>query len=70
MQNTLDTYNPVKLSDLPKGEYFTLNKSTTVVYSKGAYDRTNKTWFCPKATDISVERILKGATIVYTGFTY
>jgi hypothetical protein len=67
---TFDTYTPAKLADLPKGEYFTLRKDTTVVYSKGEYDRAAKAWCCPKETDISIERVLKGTTIVYTGFSY
>jgi hypothetical protein len=67
---TFDTYQPVTLAELPKGEYFTLRKDTTVVYSKGEYDRAAKAWFCPKAEDISISRVLKGSTIVYTGFTY
>jgi len=67
---TFDTYTPTALADLPKGEYFTLRKDTTVVYSKGDYDRSAKAWLCPKAEDISIERALKGTAIVYTGFTY
>ena len=67
---TFDTYEPTVLADLPTGEYFTLRKDTTVVYSKGQYDRSAKAYMCPKAEDICVERVLKGTTIVYTGFTY
>lgn len=65
-----DTYNAVKLADLPKGEYFTISEGSESVYSKGEYDRSTKGWFCPKADDISVERLLKGSKVVYTGFTY
>ena len=65
-----DIYTPTKVSDLTKGEYFTLRPNTEVVYVKGPYDKSAKAWMCPKAEDFCIARILKGDTIVYTGFTY
>lgn len=67
---TLDTYTPAQLSTLPKGEYFTLRQGSTVVYCKGEYERSAKAWLCPKAEDISIERALRGTTVVFVGFTY
>lgn len=63
-----------KLKDLKKGEYFTLkpitNPTEKQVYIKGDYDRTEKKYDCGRFHDISLNKYIKGDTIVYTDFTF
>lgn len=62
------------LKDLKKGEFFTLKPidepKETQVYIRDDYDKSEKKYFCQKWCDISVGRLLKGETKVYTEFTF
>lgn len=64
----------VKLSDLKKGEYFTLKDieypKESQVFIKGEYDRSEKAYYCDKFSDISSCKILKGNKLVYTDFYF
>ena len=62
------------VKELKKGEYFTLKPikepKETQVYIRGEYDREYKKYRCDKFSDISVDRLLKGNTVVYTDFFF
>lgn len=62
------------LKELKRGEWFTLkpiNEPTEKqVYIKGDYDRSEKKYDCGRFHDISLNKYLKGSTVVYTGFTF
>ena len=62
------------VKELKKGEYFTLKPikepKETQVYIRGEYDREYKKYRCGKFSDISVDRLLKGNTVVYTDFFF
>lgn len=62
------------LKDLKQGEYFTLKPydcpDENKVYVRGEYERTEKKYSCTKFTDTCAETFKKGATTVYTGFTF
>jgi len=65
---------PKKLKDLKRGEYFTLKPiaepTERQVYIRGDYDRFDKRYECMRFDDISLARMLKGDTYVYTDFTF
>lgn len=64
----------IKLKELKNGEYFTLRPyaepSAARVYVKNEYDRSSKKYEVAKFLDFCDTRLLKGDTIVYTGFTF
>lgn len=63
-----------QLKDLKKGEYFTLKPiaepTEKQVYIKGDYDREERKYDCGRFHDISLNKMLKGTTTVYTDFTF
>ena len=65
----------IKLSELKKGEYFTRKPveypTDHQVLIRGEYDRTTKKYENPHFDDAwSNGVMLKGSTVVYTGFTF
>lgn len=64
----------MKLKDLKKGEFFTLKPiaepKSSQVYIKDEYDRSEKKYLAIKFSDISVGRLFKSDTTVYTDFTF
>lgn len=63
------------LRELPRGSYFTLKDygdypDEKRVYIKQDYDRTSKKYSCIKFDDINAETFKKGATVVFTDFTF
>lgn len=64
----------VKLSDLKKGECFTLKDieypKENQFFIKGEYDRSEKAYICDKFSDISVCKVLKGDKLVFTDFYF
>lgn len=65
----------VSLREIPQGEYFTLNEPTDdpnegIVWVRGAYDRTDKSYYCYKYADVNHERAMKGSRKVWVGFCF
>jgi hypothetical protein len=63
------TYNPVKLSALPMGEYFTRKEGACRVYQLAGYDKVKNVFLCDDTMDGS-EVWLAGDAIVFNGFDY
>lgn len=64
----------IKIKDLPKGEYFTLNPlefpKDSQVWVKGEYERSTKKYSTHKWSDVNHEVLRKGDKEVYIGFTF
>ena len=64
----------IKLSELKKGDFFTRKPceypSDKQVLIRDDYDRSSKKFSCIHFDDICNEIFLKGATVVYTDFTF
>jgi len=62
------------IRDLKPGEWFTLKEIEEPrpgqVWVRGAYCREEKKYCCYNWADICRERLLKGSTAVFTGFTF
>ena len=63
-------YTPIMLKDVKPGEFITRKPNTNNVYIRGAFERTSKKYSITATADHCKELLLKGSTIVYTGFTY
>lgn len=60
-----------ELKELKKGDFFKLKDlDTAIVYVRGEYDRSTKTYSCFKFEDVNDERFLKGSKKVFVGFTF
>ena len=72
--NELEYLTPVKIKDLKKGEYFTrkpvMYPKDCQVFIRDDYERSSKKYYCLRFSDINDCLMLKGETIVYTGFTF
>ena len=60
----------IKLKDVKSGEFIMRKPDAKKVYTKGDYDKTYKKYSCEDWEDISRNLLLKGETIVYTGFEF
>lgn len=64
-------YSRQSIRELKKGEFFRLRESDTApVWVRGEYVPTVKKFSTYKFEDVNHERLLKGNTIVFTGFTF
>lgn len=69
---------PTKIKDLKKGEYFCIRQyddsskevKSSVVWVKGEYDRSSKTFSCYKFDDINHEHFFKGSKVVFTDINF
>lgn len=61
---------PVKIKDLKPGNFFIRKPDSAKVYTRGAYDRSSKTYECTDWRDMNRWISLRGDAIVYTGFTF
>ena len=62
------------LKEIKRGEFFTRksieNPTESQVWIRGEYDREQKKYECTRFDDINRTIYLKGATTVYTEFTF
>lgn len=64
-------YSRQSIRELKKGEFFRLRESDTApVWVRGEYVPAVKKFSTYKFEDVNHERLLKGNTIVFTGFTF
>jgi len=64
-------YSRQSIRELKKGEFFRLRESDTApVWVRGEYVPAVKKFSSYKFEDVNHERLLKGNTIVFTGFTF
>lgn len=66
----LQDIQAVQIKDLKQGEFFILSKNAKKVYSKGAYDRSEKKYECNDFDDISNCKYLAGNKTVFINFTF
>lgn len=63
--------NQKSIRELSRGEYFRLKDSeTSPVWIRGEYVPSEKKYSIYKYEDVNHERLFKGSTLVYVGFTY
>lgn len=66
----------MKLKELKKGDFFTLKPhgekcvSSSQVFIRGEYDRTEKKYDCGRYDDIGYSRYFSGNKEVYTDFIF
>ena len=60
----------IKIKDLAKGEFFIRKPEANKVYVRDGYCASSKKYIGGDWTDISRECLLKGDTVVYTGFDF
>ena len=74
MTNTIihngDDFTAVALQDVKPGEFVVRKPGAKVVFTRGDYDRSTKTYALDDYNDHCRQVFLKGSTIVYIGFTY
>lgn len=62
------------IKDLKLGDYFTLKPiaepTERQVFVRGEYDRSEKRYEATRFDNISMSRLLKPDTVVYTDFTF
>lgn len=66
------------IKDLKKGEYFyirqyddsTTDVKSSVVWVKGEYERSSKTYSCYKFDDVNHERFFKASKVVFTDINF
>jgi hypothetical protein len=64
-----NTYDPVRLSTVAIGTYFTRKDGACRVYQLAGFDKSKNLYLCDDTLDKS-EVWLSGDAIVFTGFDY
>ena len=60
----------VRIKDLKKGELFKLDKHSSVVFVRGDYDRSSKSYECYKFDDVNSFRSFKGDRFIFIDFEF
>ena len=66
----MNNLTQIKIRDLKQGEFFIRKPDAKKVYVRDGYCGTSKKFIGGDWSDISREVLLKGDTIVFTGFDF